>query len=142
MREIRGFVEIDAAAGAVWNELTDFGSYSTWNSFITKMDGTVKEGEVFAVNVVPPGRKENRFRSKLIKVDHGRRLEFHGSIKPGILRDVHVFVVEPLNDRRTKLYQSIVFRGLATSMVGSTIDDCQKGLDAMNAAFKRRCEGQ
>jgi hypothetical protein len=142
MKEIRGSIDIDAPVGRVWEVMTDFKAYPQWNPFITKMSGELKEGSIFDVTVKIPGRKDSQFKSKLVKIVEKQELMFNGTIKKGILTDDHLFKLESFGENKTKMFQSIAFKGFMSYFAGSTIKDVQKGLDMMNSAFKVRCEAQ
>jgi hypothetical protein len=142
MKEIRGSIDIDAPVGRVWEVMTDFKAYPQWNPFITKMSGELKEGSIFDVTVKIPSRKDSQFKSKLVKIVEKQELMFNGTIKKGILTDDHLFKLESFGENKTKMFQSIAFKGFMSYFAGSTIKDVQKGLDMMNSAFKVRCEAQ
>jgi hypothetical protein len=142
MKEIRGSIDIDAPNAKVWEVLTDFKAYPQWNPFITQMSGDLKEGSIIDVVVKIPGRKDTHFKSKLVKIADKQELIFNGTIKKGMLTDDHLFKMESLGENKTKMFQSIAFKGFMSYFAGSTIKDAQKGLDLMNSAFKVRCEAQ
>ena len=142
MKEIEGSVEIDAPIERVWEVLTDFKAYSKWNPFITQMSGELKEGSIFDVVVKIPGRKDSHFKSKLVKIADKQELIFNGTIKKGMLTDDHLFKLESLGENKTKMFQSIAFKGFMSYFAGSTIKDGKKGLDMMNSALKVRCEAK
>ncbi len=54
---------------------------------------------------------------------------FKGTIMKGMLTDDHLFTVESLGENKTRMFQSIAFKGLMSSLAGGTIRDAQKGLD-------------
>lgn len=61
MKELRTEIEINASPNQVWEVLSDFGSYPTWNPFITEVCGVPKEGERLVIRAalnggIPPGR--------------------------------------------------------------------------------------
>ena len=45
MKEVFSEIEIQAPAERVWQALTDFDSYPSWNSFIRRISGQPKEGK-------------------------------------------------------------------------------------------------
>jgi hypothetical protein len=59
----------------------------------------------------------------------------------GLVTDDHLFIVQPLENGRTRFSQSLALRGLAIPFAGGTVHALQLGLEAMNVALKERCEG-
>ena len=141
MKEIKGSIDIDAPVAKVWGVISDFKAYPKWNPFITQMSGDLKVGSVYDVVVKIPGRKDTKFKSKLVRVQENKEMFFQGTIMKGLLTDDHLFTVESLGENKTRLFQSITFKGFMSSLAGGTIKDSQKGLDMMNSAAKVRSEG-
>ena len=141
MKEIKGSIDIDAPVAKVWGVISDFKAYPKWNPFITQMSGELNVGSVHDVVVKIPGRKDTKFKSKLVRMQENKEMFFQGTIMKGLLTDDHLFTVESLGENKTRLFQSITFKGFMSSLAGGTIKDSQKGLDVMNSAAKVRSEG-
>src|SRR5207248_11621579 len=62
MKTLRTQIDIDASAEQVWDTLTNFADYSTWNQFITHLAGTLAPGEPLEVRIEPPGGAAMSFR--------------------------------------------------------------------------------
>jgi hypothetical protein len=141
MKEIKGSIDIDAPVGKVWGVLTDLKAYPQWNPFMTQLSGDLKEGSVLDVVVKIPGRKDTKFKTQLVKMVEKKEALFKGAIIKGLLTSDHLITLESLGENKTRLFQSITFKGLMSSFAGGTIRDSQKGLDLMNSAAKVRSEG-
>jgi hypothetical protein len=141
MKEIKGSIDIDAPVGKVWGVITDFKAYPQWNPFITQMSGDPKLGSVIDVVVKIPGRKDTKFKSELVKMEKNKEMLGKGTIMKALLTEDHLITFESLGENKTRLFQSITFKGLMSSLAGGTIRDSQKGLDLMNSAAKVRSEG-
>jgi hypothetical protein len=141
MKEIKGSIDIDAPVGKVWGVLTDLKAYPQWNPFMTQLSGDLKEGSVLDVVVKIPGRKDTKFKTQLVKMVEKKEALFKGAIIKGLLTSDHLITLESLGENKTRLFQSITFKGLMSSLAGGTIRDSQKGLDLMNSAAKVRSEG-
>lgn len=140
MKEIKGSVMIDAPADQVWARMVDFSSYSEWNPWIKSMIGELKVGTDYDVTAQPPGKGATRFRSRVMKIDEGKEILFQGKVMGGLVKDDHVFSVEPIDPGKTLFFQSVAFSGPMAPLVGGTIRASQDGLDEMNAALKKLCE--
>jgi hypothetical protein len=141
MKEIKGSIDIDAPVAKVWGVLTDLKAYPQWNPFMTQLSGDLKEGSVLDVVVKIPGRKDTKFKTQLVKMVEKKEALFKGAIIKGLLTSDHLITLESLGENKTRLFQSITFKGLMSSLAGGTIRDSQKGLDLMNSAAKVRSEG-
>jgi hypothetical protein len=142
MKELRADIEINAPTGKVWKVVTGFSKYPDWNPFIVMMTGELKVGNLFDVTVAPPGKKETRFRSKVMRIETGSEMAFHGKIMGGLLSDDHVFKCESISGDRTRFSQVLIFRGILLPMAGGTVKASGKGLEQMNQAMKVICEGK
>ena len=141
MKEIKGSVEINAPLERVWQAITDFKSYPEWNPWITRMDGDPKVGSKVGVTVKAPGRKDTNFTSEVLEINPNHEMLMRGTVIKGMLSDDHLFKLEPIGDSSTRFFQSVSFKGAMSSMIGGMVRDQQKGLDLMNEAMRKRCEG-
>jgi hypothetical protein len=140
MKEIRGSIDIDAPIGRVWEVMTDFKANQQWNPFITEISGELKEGSTFEVTVKIPGRKDTNFKPKLVRMVKNKEMFFQGTIVKGLLSNEHLYTLESLGEKKTRLSQRIALKGLMSFFAGGMMRDSQKGLDMMNSAAKVRCE--
>jgi hypothetical protein len=141
MKEIKGSIDIDAPLGRVWQVVTDFKSYPKWNPWITRMDGESKVGSKVGVTVKAPGRKDTDFTSEVLKIQPSQEIMMKGTVIKGMLGDDHLFKVESIGEGKTRFFQSVAFKGALSPMIGGLVRDQQKGLDLMNEAMKKLCEG-
>ncbi len=141
MREIRGSVDIDVPLERVWQVVTDFRAYPEWNPWITRMEGESKVGSRIGVTVKAPGRKDTNFVSEVIEIKPNREMLMRGTVLKGMLGDDHWFKFEAVGENQTRFFQSVVFKGALSPMIGSLVRDHQKGLDLMNQAMRKLCEG-
>ena len=141
MKEIRGSIEINAPVGMVWNTITDFGSYPKWNPWIILMEGDQQVGGRLNGIIRVQGRKDTKLSSSVLKAEKDREVLMKSTVIKGMLGDTHIFVFEPIGDNRTRLTQSVVFKGLMSPFIGGIVKDQQNGLDLMNETVKRKCEG-
>jgi hypothetical protein len=142
MKEIRGSIEINAPVGRVWQIITDFGSYPTWNPWITLMDGDPKIGSKVKVIIKVAGRKDTKLASEVMKLETNREVLLKSSVIKGLLGDNHSLKFEVMGDNKTRFSQDVVFQGMMSPFIGGIVRDQQKGLDLMNEATKKLCEGK
>lgn len=56
-KEIKTEIQIDATPERVWEILTDFDAYPTWNPFIKSITGEVNVGNTITARIEPPKAK-------------------------------------------------------------------------------------
>jgi hypothetical protein len=78
MKELRKEVAIAAPPERVWEVLTDFESYPSWNPFIQSIAGRPAEGEQLEVRIAPPGGRAMRFRPTVLEAEPPRVLRWLG----------------------------------------------------------------
>jgi hypothetical protein len=143
-------IEIDAPARDVRAVLYDFADYPKWNPFITKVDGTVAEGNHVYVTVKPAGKPEVEGDLTVTSMTDGL-LSWRGVVMtgidsggismtlPGVLSVKHDFIIEELGPDRTLVFDNDRLSGISVSFYD--LGPIKAGLDAMNEALKRRAEG-
>ena len=136
-------IDIEAPADRVWQILTDFASYPSWNPFVRKIEGPVQEGAQLEVALQPPGRGPSTFRPKIVKVVPGRELRWLGHLGvSGLFDGEHRFQIEPLDGSRVRFVHAERFDGLlASPLLRSIGESTRQGFQAMNEALKSRAEG-
>ncbi|NJM69999.1 MAG: SRPBCC domain-containing protein [Scytonema sp. RU_4_4] len=142
MKEIYTEIEIQAPRDQVWKILTNFESFSTWNPFIRRINGEVREGSHLEVHIQPPGKNEITFKPTVLKAIPNRELCWLGHfLIPGLFDGEHIFVIESLERNRTRLIQREIFRGLLVPLFANQLDtNTRQGFEEMNRALKVRSE--
>lgn len=140
-RSIQTEITINAPADAVWASLTD-GSDLSWNPFLTRLTGTLAQGEQLGITVSPEGMTPMDFTPTVLVADAGRELRWVGRLGfRGIFDGEHYFVLEPLADGQTKLRHGERFSGMLTlALYPMLVKGTTSGFRAMNAALRERVE--
>ncbi|EHC18714.1 SRPBCC domain-containing protein [Fischerella thermalis BR2B] len=142
MKEIYTEIEIQAPDHQVWKILTDFDNFPTWNPFIRRVSGEVREGSHLEVQIQPPGKNEITFKPKVLRVMPNRELRWLGHfIIPGLFDGEHIFLIQSLTINRTHFIQREIFRGILVPFFTRQLETntCQ-GFAEMNRALKMRSE--
>src|SRR5690349_12867329 len=137
MKSISVTTEISAPIETVWANLTAVSQYSAWNPFITTFTGELAVGSRVEVRIEPPGGRPMTFRPTITEVTPGRRLEWLGRfLVPGLVDGRHSFVLEALDESRTRLTQAEEFSGVLVPLMGSMFERTRAGFAAMNEAVR------
>lgn len=132
-------VDIDAPVARVWDVLTDFPGYATWNPFMVKLEGKPEAGAPITIDIRPPGGKPRRMREKVFSVTPQSELVWGAGIR-GIGNGVHTFRLEELPGGRTRLHHGEVFTGVIFFFVKKLVAQIEAGFVLTNEALKRHVE--
>ena len=141
VKELRTEIAIAAPPERVWDVLTDFDAYPTWNPFITSIAGRPEVGTELEVRIEPPGRRAMTFRPTVLAAEPQRRLAWLGRVLlPRVFDGEHSFEIEPSGDGGSRFTQRERFSGLLVPLLGATLRKTEQGFVAMNRALKERAE--
>jgi hypothetical protein len=136
---------IEAPPARVWQVLTDFRAFPTWNSFIRAISGPLQEGARLSIEITPPGRAAMGFRPTVLVVKPDQELRWRGSLLiPGLFSGEHSFRLRPEEGDRTQFIHAETFSGLLVGPFASRgmLDATRQGFHTMNIALKERAENQ
>ena len=139
---LRTEIAIEATPARVWEILTDFAAYPTWNPFIPRISGSLEAGSRLDVQLQPPGGRGMRFRPTLLAAAPRKELRWLGHMGvPGVFDGEHQFHIEPQGANGVRFIQEERFSGLLAPLVLKFIErDTRQGFEAMNRALKARAE--
>ncbi len=142
MKTLRTEIDIEAPAERVWDALTSFSDYPTWNPFMPHLAGTPLPGERLDVTLEPPGGNPMRFQATVLAAERNSELRWIGRfVVPGLFDGEHKFEIHPLGAGRVRFVQQERFTGLLVPFFASNLDaHTLPGFMAMNAALKARVE--
>ena len=142
--DISAEVTIKAPPARVWEVLTDFAAYPSWNPFIEKLEAPspLEVGQRLAVSIHPPGKKPMTLKPMLLAAEPNRELRWLGVVGArAIFAGEHHHLLEPMADGGTRYTQSEHFEGLLLPFLRGTVRAAHQGFEQMNAALKARVEG-
>jgi hypothetical protein len=140
-RNISHSIEIEATPSTVWATLTDTASFPTWNPFITKLEGDLREGATVTVAIQPPGTRASTFRPTVLAAEPDAELRWLGRLLvPGLFDGEHSFRLESLPSGLTRFTQAERFSGVFVRALRRSIERAEVGFAQMNEALKLRCE--
>jgi len=135
--ELKTQIRIEASSEEVWQVLTDFETYSTWNPFIKSIKGNVAEGERIKVHI-----EGMKFKPKVLAFTKGKELVWLGHfLFKGLVDGKHSFVLVENADGSTTLEHSESFSGILVPLFKKKLmEDTKAGFERMNVALKQRVE--
>lgn len=139
-RHIATAIDIMAPPERVWDILTDFPAYPTWNPFIVSAYGEPVAGAWLEVHLQPPGRRRMMFRPTVLVADENRELRWRGQLLiPGLFDGEHFFRLEERSGT-VHLVHGETFSGLLVGLLPGALAATRAGFEAMNAALKKQAE--
>ena len=140
MKAINTEITIQASSERVWDILTDFEKYPSWNPFLLSIEGNLEKGARLAT-VINNAGKESRFKPVVTEFSPGSSFAWLGKLPLGIFTGKHYFAVEDLGNGQTRLVHGERFGGWLRGMIMKKIgEDTRRGFVAMNEALKQRAE--
>ena len=135
--QLQTSIHIAASAATVWDILTDFSKYDSWNPFLQSMRGDFRTGE--RVRVTAGGMK---FSPKVLVREENQELRWLGHfLLPGIFDGEHTFLLTEHGDGTTTFEQHESFRGILVGLFAKQLKtETHAGFEAMNRALKERAE--
>ncbi len=124
---------IHATPKQVWEVLTDFESYPSWNPFIKSLTGDVEVGNTIAINV-----NGMKFKPTILVCEHCVELRWIGRLLfKGLFDGEHIFKLVDNQDGTVTFMQSKYFNGLLVRPFSKKLDnETAPGFRAMNAKLK------
>lgn len=140
-KSIKTEIIINAPKEKVWQILTDFPNYSTWNPFIVRIKGELTTSGRL-VNTMASGNKTFVFKPKILSVVPNHYFDWLGSLFIGGLFDGHhYFEIDELSSSLVKFTQGEHFSGILSKAILKRIgDETRNNFIRMNAALKAAAE--
>ena len=121
--EIRTEVEIRGTAREVWDVLTDFDAYSTWNTGFVKAEGSAEVGQTLHITFSQKPGKTMKMHPTVLVADPGRELRWLGRLlMPGIFDGEHRFEIHETGPGRVTFVQAERFIGALVPFVRKMIE--------------------
>jgi hypothetical protein len=145
MPEIEYTIDISASAARVWEILSDFPAYPSWNPFIRSISGTQSAGSRLNVTIQPQGGRPMAIAPTLLNFSPSKELRWKGQLLvPGVFDGEHYFQLTERAHGSVCLTHGEVFGGMLVPIFfrGALRRGTELGFQAMNQALKQRAESK
>lgn len=141
-KEIKTEITIEASPNRVWEVLTDFEKYPTWNPFIKSIHGPVKVGAKITARIEPPEAKGMTFKPTVLSFETHKEFKWMGHLLfPGLFDGEHRFELIDNGNGTTTFIQAEKFNGILVRFLVKMLDiNTQNGFKAMNQKLKAEAE--
>ncbi len=135
-------IMINASVSTVWQILTNFEAYPTWNPFIKSIKGEAKEGAILENVIHPEGGKAQTFKPTVLKSIPNQEFRWLGRLfVKGLFDGEHYFILEKVNENTTRFIHGENFSGILVNiLMGMMKEQIQTSFEKMNQALKRKAE--
>jgi hypothetical protein len=142
-KEIVTEIEINAPPTRVWEILTDFEKYPTWNPFIKKISGEAVRNKKLEVHMPDPRGGTMIFTPTVLVAEKDRELRWLGGSEGDVFNGEHRFLIEPIENNKMHFIQTEKFTGSMVESLEQWLDTAVKqNFEDMNIALKQRAEKQ
>jgi len=126
---------IDAPKDKVWSVLMDFDNMPQWSKTLQKIKGSLTKGSKANVDYIFKG-KLRKIKHTMVDYEEGTQFGWSDTLIP-LVKDHHIYRVEPLSDCRSKFIQKDEVKGLTASLVAKMLmDEMSKTYPKFNEALK------
>ena len=130
--------KINAPPEAVWKVLTDASAYTSWNSTIVKLEGSIaKDEKIHLVAKVSPDRT---FDLKVSELTPASKMVWEDGMPMGMFAGVRTFTLTPQSDGTTAFTMAEVFSGGMMGMIEGSLPDFTTDFEHFAADLKKRSE--
>lgn len=135
--QISTSITIHSSIEHVWNVLIDFPSYSSWNPFISSIEGKLHKGEQLKVTI-----GTMKFKPTIKQLLPQREITWLGRLfVPGIFDGRHSFQLQENPDGTTLFIQKEDFSGILVPLMRKKLNtEIVNGFNEMNQQLKERAE--
>ena len=142
MKAIETHIIVDCTPEKIWDILTNFEKYESWNPFMTKVEGDAKLGAKIKVQIRTMRGKQRIYHPIITKFEINKELRWKGkSFLPGIFDGERIFLIDKTADNKVAFFHKELFSGLGVKLVGNKLDEnLGEGFEKMNLALKKRAE--
>ena len=140
-KQIHTEIIIYSTRQKVWEHLTKFESYSSWNPFLVSIEGKLQQGSIITCTL-KNGSKKMVFKPTILEVHRRRSFSWSGKLLVrGLFDGFHYFKIEEVSENRVKFIQGESFSGILSSLILYTIGKkTEDGFKEMNFALKQLVE--
>lgn len=129
---------IEAASQQVWDILTDAAGYTSWDSGVVRVEGTIAAGSKIKVfSEISPGRA---FPVK-VSLDAPRQMVWTGGMPLGLFKGVRTFTLSSSNDGQTDFRMREEFTGPLLKLIWRTMPDLTDSFEQFASGLKQEAEG-
>ena len=138
MRGFEASSVIKAEPAAIWAVLTDGASWTSWDSAVVRLDGTIAPGE--KVTVYPEVNPKRGFAVKVVDFVPAKRMTWRGGMPLGLFTGTRTYVLTPQSDGSVRFDMREEYTGPMAGLIFKSIPDLGPSFQKFADGLKRRVE--
>ena len=127
MKSYEASATIDATPDEIWSVLTDGASYTSWDSAVTRLEGTIAPAE--KLKVYSEANPTRGFPVKVTAFEPSSRMEWTGGMPLGLFKGVRTFTLTPAPNGSTTFRVREEYTGPMLSLIWRSMPDLQPSFD-------------
>ena len=129
---------INARPETVWKYLTDTGGYTTWDSGVERVEGSIAPGSKIKVfSKISPGRA---FPVKVTELTAPAKMTWTGGMPFGLFKGVRTFILTRESEVVTRFDMREEFTGPLLSMIWKSMPDLTSSFEQFATGLKEKSE--
>ena len=144
MKTISSEIKINAPMNQVWQVLTDFENWTSWNPIVKSASGRAGLNETLMVGMMGKDPKSDgpKYSPVIIEFEEGKRLRWKATMMAGFIFTNYKVLELSEENGVTTLVHKEEFSGLMVSLMWNKLcNGVPKMLEMMNNALKTKVEG-
>ena len=129
---------IEAGPDAIWTILADGANYSSWDSGVVSLEGTIGLGN--KLKVTSEANPKRAFPVKVTAFDPGKGMVWTGGMPLGLFKGERTYTLTAQGDV-TRFQMREEYTGLLHKMIFKSIPDLQSSFEKFANGLKAKAEG-
>jgi hypothetical protein len=138
MKAYEATATIVADPDTVWAILTDGRGYTTWDSGVDRLEGSIVPGG--KVKVTSSANPDRAFPVTVTEFKPSRSMTWSGGMPLGLFRGVRTFTLVPDGDRLTRFTVREEYSGPLLPLIWRSMPDLAPSFEQFASGLKQRAE--
>jgi len=138
MRGFEASSVIKAEPAAIWAVLTDGAGWTSWDSAVVRLEGTIAPGE--KVTIYPEVNPKRGFPVKVVEFEPAKRMTWRGGMPLGLFTGIRTYVLTPQGDGSVRFDMREEYTGPMAGLIFKSIPDLGPSFEKFAEGLKRRVE--
>jgi hypothetical protein len=138
MRGFEASSVIKAEPAAIWAVLTDGAGWTSWDSAVVRLEGTIAPGS--KVTVYPEVNPKRGFAVKVVEFEPAKRMTWRGGMPLGLFTGTRTYVLTPQPDASVRFAMREAYTGPLAGLIGRSIPDLGPSFVRFANGLKHRVE--
>jgi hypothetical protein len=138
MRGFEASAVIAADPAAIWTVLTDGAGWTSWDSAVVRLDGTIAPGQ--KVTVYPEVNPKRGFPVKVVEFVPAQRMTWRGGMPLGLFTGIRTYRLTPQPGGTVLFRMREEYTGPMAGLIFRSIPDLGPSFERFAAGLKRQAE--